>query len=207
MTTRVKADLFAYEFGPSTLRELSELLGKGFDKALPSLKLAAHFFSSGERFSHIPASVRKEVSNLIKLLEQIERGIDALSPEAKDLLHNTTNWDASASASQFVSVYYTLKRLASICAAARVSSEDALRRPLNSPALILATGVAAALADAEVPLSKGPGGTLVRVLEVMWHELAPDRGRADLFPEVKVVVDKMVAQNPALKARRGRPRK
>jgi len=92
---------FEYQFPEPTLQELHDLLGEKFDAALPSLKLAANICSA-RPFSKISSSARKDVTKLLQLLKDTEDAIAALSPEARALLHDTTDYDASAAAHVWV---------------------------------------------------------------------------------------------------------
>jgi hypothetical protein len=199
--------LLNYEFSPATLQELRHLLGNRLDAALPILMAAANFYSDGQPFSNVAASVRNEIARVIALVEKTEVAIKRLSPGARQLLHHTTDYDASLGAKEWISVDYTLSRLAVVCERVRLASKDALVRPINSPGMVLAVGVAYALAHAEVPLSKGREGKVARVLEVVWYALAPDRDPQRLMPDLRAAVNMVLSENPKLKARRGRPRK
>lgn len=205
--THRNPDPFEYDFPESSIQELRKLLGSKLERALPSLKFVANLYVSVCRLTRTPSDVRREVAKLLEIIEKAETAIEGLSPDARQLLRYATDLDASSGADTPISAYYTLTQTAATLKSARLSVRHLCKRPRNSPATLLASGVAGSLAFAGVPLSKGRDGLFARVLSVVWYALEPDRAPVEIFPYIRAAVDIGLNQNPELKVRRGRPRK
>lgn len=189
-------------FPPATLHELRELLGSRLDAALPWLEVAAAFYEMVLPLA-LPADVRNEIKALVELLGETTNAIKKLSPDAVALCSHLN--DPTVSGAR-VHIHQSLIQVAEACEQARVASRIACGK-VDSPATVLATGVAGALAIAEVSLSKGRDGLFARVLAVVWHAADPDNAPEDTFRYVRAAVDIVLADHPGLRAHRGRPKR
>ena len=201
------ADPFDYQFSPSTVHELRDLLGAKLDAALPSLRFVAGMYEAIKQKANRPEKARMELSRLEALLQRTESAIAKLSPDATAILQRTIDWDASSADNSYVTGIRTLAHARNACARARVAVKDAQVRPMNSPAILLAAGVAGSLSAARLPLSKGRDGLLARVLAVVWYAVDPECAPVEIFRYLQAAVDIGLRQHPELKAPKGRPRK
>jgi hypothetical protein len=115
-------------------------------------------------------------------------------------------FDRDAESWETASGWYVISSAVYECRYARRLIARARKQSRNTPQMMLAYWVGAALQTAGVELTKSRTSTFGRVLSIVWASLEPNGGPEDVYPYVRKAVDAIRRMQPGKEARKGRPR-
>ena len=202
-------------FSKETEKDLRDLLGAQLPAAMPSLLVGAGVYVAIDRRRTITQRIRGQLDALRRSLRQIDVTSRRLTSESRQLLMVTYDKPAimreppATSPLESLSGFEALSRLLPICNQAQRLVEFAMR-PIpraNTPQRFLALMVAVALQDIGAPISKGQSGLFARVLRIVWHDVKPGSAPDEVFRHLKEAADRVLADSPQLRPRKGRPSK